>query len=515
MTSIAAQGRHRSQGLVLPQPPDTVEIRSYSRTLAHLVPALFASAACMIVSQAIMEIDNFLILMPAAILFGGYTLIYFAYQAISLPINFGGRGFDETAHVNLVRSWHPIAYPTVDIFLPVCGEPIQVLYNTWNGVLELVRAYPGVARAHVLDDADSFEVLEMSATFGFSYIRRTVHEHKKAGNLNYAFKRTSGQFIVIFDADFRPRADFLAETLPYMDDSSVGIVQTPQFFRASPKQTWVERGAGTILEIFYRAVQVSRDRYGSALCVGSNAVYRRAALEPNGGFTLIPYAEDSHTGLDARRHGYGLRYIPVPLAAGICPASLDAFMRQQYRWCCGATSLIWTRHMWRVPMPFRSRLPYIAGWMWNLTTALRTLILPLIPVTLLAFVPGEIQLRNALLLVPPIVTGTVLYPLWHNAPYSPRIWPLQIAVGWAQAIALWDYSRGKVMSWKPSRGPADATRRFVWCVSAWNGSLAIAWILLGLYRVYQTDSDRFAVILLLGFANLVILARLTFPGKAE
>jgi cellulose synthase (UDP-forming) len=152
--------------------------------------------------------------------------------------------------------------------------------------------------------------------------------------------------------------------------------------------------------------------------------------------------------------------------------------------------------------------------MWNLTTALRTLLLPLFPVTLLAFMPGEIQLRNALLLVPPVVTGTILYPLWHNAPYSPRIWPLQIAVGWAQTIALWDYIRGRVTSWRASRGPADATRRFIWCVSAWNGSLAVAWLLLALYRIYQTHSDRFAIIFLLGLANLLVLGRLMFPGKA-
>ena len=108
--------------------------------------------------------------------------------------------------------------------------------------------------------------------------------------------------------------------MPYLDDPAIGIVQTPQFFRASPRQTWVERAANPTLEVFYRAVQVSRDRFGSALCVGWNAVYRRAALEPSGGFTEIPYAEDSHTGLDARRHGYELAYVPVPLAAGICPA---------------------------------------------------------------------------------------------------------------------------------------------------------------------------------------------------
>lgn len=71
------------------------------------------------------------------------------------------------------------------------------------------------------------------------------------------------------------------------------------------------------------------------------------------------------------------------------------------------------------------------------------------------------------------------------------------------------------MSWRPSRGPADATRRFWWCVISWNGSLAVAWITLALYRMYQTRSDRFAVVFLLGLTNVLILARLIFPGRAE
>jgi cellulose synthase (UDP-forming) len=231
------------------------------------------------------------------------------------------------------------------------------------------------------------------------------------------------------------------------------------------------------------------------------------------GFTVIPYAEDSHTGLDVRYYGYELIYLPVPLAAGICPAKLDAFMRQQYRWCCGATSLVWTRHMWRVQMPWKSRLPYIAGWLWNFTTALRTLILPLIPITLLTFLPGEIRLRNALLLLPAVITTTVLYPLWHNAPYSPRIWPLAVAVGWAQALAIWDFSRGKVMSWQPTRGPGDTPRRFWRGVTLWNGTLALVWLALAAWRIEQTGSPRFAAVAAFGVVNALIVGRLIFPGR--
>lgn len=509
VSAAASRGRHRVTYVVLPHPPSNDEKSSYAwRSLPFLAAALCVSAVCLITAQAWMEIRETIM-----VGFAGYTVLYFAYQALSLPVNFAGRSFDLAEHEARVEGWQPHAYPSVDIFLPICGEPIEVLANTWTGVFDLIEAYPGHAHAFVLDDGPSDDAAQVAPTFGFTYVRRpNLREHKKAGNLNYAFERTTSDHVVIFDADFRPRPDFLAETLPYMDNQAIGIVQTPQFFRVSPGQAWVERAASPTLEVFYRAVQVSRDRFGSALCVGSNAVYRRTALEPCRGFTEIPYAEDSHTGLDMRYHGYQLTYVPVPLAAGICPSTLDAFMRQQYRWCCGATSLIWTNHMWRVAMPLKARLPYLAGWFWNLTTGLRTLILPLIPITLLLFLPGEIRLRNAILLVPAVITSSVLYPLWHNAPYSPRIWPLTIAVGWAQVLAIWDYSRGKVMSWQPTRGPGSASGRFWWGVTLWNGTLALAWLGLAVWRIEQTGSIRFGVVAVFGLVNALIVSRLIFPG---
>jgi cellulose synthase/poly-beta-1,6-N-acetylglucosamine synthase-like glycosyltransferase len=504
------RGAHRrAPGIVLPAPPDDVEKVSYVwRSLPYLTSALVISCTFIIAAQVFFEAAN-RIAIPLCL----YTAIYFVYQAVSLPMNFTGASFDLAMHNDRVRRWRPRRYPDVDIFLPICGEPIEVLHNTWTGVFELIHAYPGVARAFVLDDGNSDEAGALAPAFGFTYRRRPEHKHKKAGNLNYGFEHTSGEHIVVFDADFRPRPDFLSETLPYLDDPAVGLVQTPQYFRASKQQTWVERCAGASLEVFYRSVQVSRDRFGSALCVGSNAVYRRIGLAHAGGFTEMPYAEDSHTGLDMRRFGYKLVYVPVVLAAGVCPSGIGAFMRQQYRWCCGATSLIWTRHMWRVRMPFRSRLPYIAGWMWNLTTALRVLILPLVPVTLLAFLPGEIQLRNAVLLIPPILTGVLLYPLWHNSRWSAHAWPLAIAVGWAQALALWDFARGKVMSWTPSRGPQDAARDFRKMVCCWNGTLAIVWLALAGWRLHQTGSARFTAITALGLVNLAVIVRVVFPGK--
>jgi hypothetical protein len=42
-----------------------------------------------------------------------------------------GMSFDLAAHKRLVDGWKPDNYPRVHFFLPVCGEPLPVLRNTW------------------------------------------------------------------------------------------------------------------------------------------------------------------------------------------------------------------------------------------------------------------------------------------------------------------------------------------------------------------------------------------------
>ena len=140
MTATAtAGGRHRHAGAVLPEPPDDVEKGSYAwRSLPFLTAALCASAVCVLAAQAWMEIRY-----PLLLAFAGLHPAVLRVPGRRLPVNFTGRSFDLVAHVLRIRAWSPAAYPAVDIFLPVCGEPIEVLRNTWTGVFELIRAYPG------------------------------------------------------------------------------------------------------------------------------------------------------------------------------------------------------------------------------------------------------------------------------------------------------------------------------------------------------------------------------------
>lgn len=231
--------------------------------------------------------------------FGFFVVLLQFYLIVSYFVGVVGTDYDFKGHQEILRN-HAITpdnAPTVDIFLPCCMEPMEILENTYRHIQAL--DYPAdKIQVHVMDDGNLDAVKELAARYGFLYrVRDDRPRLRKAGNLRWNFARTAGEFFAIFDADFCPRPDFLKEILPeHMADDKTAIVQTPQFFRVSDSQTWVEQGAGATQELFYRVVQVNRNKWGASICVGSNAVYRRESLEEVGGTAEIGFSEDVHTG---------------------------------------------------------------------------------------------------------------------------------------------------------------------------------------------------------------------------
>jgi cellulose synthase (UDP-forming) len=478
-------GRHRRFGLGLPAAPSDEEKGCYTdRNLALIVRTSFVSFGALLISQA-----RFVFLNPLFTwIFLPFVVFTIGYYLISLIVNAGTRGFDYTAHRQFVDSWHPERYPSLDIFLPVCGEPIGVLHNAWVHVFELVRAYPGVAIPYVLDDGTDDRVRLMAANFGFTHLARPDRGWmKKAGNLRYGYARSDGEFILILDADFAPRADLPAEMLPYLlRDLSLGIIQSPQFFRTRGRMSWMERGAGAVQELFYRLVQVSRDRHDGAICVGSCAVYRRSALATNGGTTLIEHSEDVHTGFDLRRAGWGLRYIPVSLAAGLCPSDPNSFLAQQYRWCAGSISLLTSRKFWITRMRFRTRCCYLSGFCYYVHTALFTFVAPAIPLVMLTLLPDRVRLANYLFILPSALYNFVVFPAWHRSRFGPDALMAKLLYGWAHLFAVLDLARRRPLGWQSTGGAKRKTgTRRIWVgVAVWNGGTGLAWVGLAGWRLH-------------------------------
>jgi cellulose synthase (UDP-forming) len=472
----------RATSFVLPTPPTDEEKYLYvSRQLSVLLISSMVSLSCLTLSQLhLVHLRAWLwLLVP----FLAFTLFYYL---ISLRVNLLSHNFDLRTHQAVVASWTPVPYPTVDIWLPICGEDLEVLSNTWSHVTRLVEAYPGPVSVYVLDDGDDPQAGELATSYGFTWLVRPNRGWmKKAGNLRHGYQRSSGEYIVIFDADFAPRKDFLAETLPYMyKDPTLGIVQTPQYFREDPRQTMMERGAGAVQELFYRVIQVSRDRLEGAICVGSCGLYRRAALDSTGGTTLIEHSEDVHTGFDLRRQGWNLRYLPIALAAGMCPQGPDSFFTQQYRWCAGSMSLLGSRKFWTARLRPSTLFCYLSGFCYYLHTAIATFVVPLIPILLLAFLPGQVQLRNYLWIAPSTAYTMVIFPLWNKGRYGPTALMAKNLYGWAHLFALIDILRGRRQGWQTTGGKGRRPTRRIWLsITIWGGSTAAAWLALGAYRM--------------------------------
>jgi cellulose synthase (UDP-forming) len=471
--------------LTLPCPPSDGQMVGYVRQHLWLLNlaafASFASVAYTTVRVSLLATPCLLLLAP--------LLLAAVWFASGMQASLRSADFDLAAHQDLVRSWAPVSYPSVDVLLPVCGEDFQVLRNTWRHVQAL--DYPNLT-VYCLDDGGDDGLRTVAEGFGFHYMSRTDRGHfKKAGNLRFGYEHSDSDYVTVFDADFAPRPDFLRQTLPYLDaDAGLGILQTPQFFVTSGEQGWLERGAGAVQELFYRVSQVARDRYDAAICVGTNAVYRRAALDDNGGTTLIEYSEDLHTGFDLRRHGWDLKYVPVNLAAGLCPDRLSSFFRQQYRWCAGSISLLTSRKFWEMKMSWTTRACYACGFLYYVLTAAFIFTAPLIPLTMLWFFPLDLRLVNYLVLAPALCYWFVVPRVWHRSSYRIEALSVRVIYGWAHGFALLDRLRGSLMPWEPS-GVSTKERRvtlFRSTAALWGSCTSL--LLLGGCAVRITGEGR-------------------------
>ena len=461
----------------MPSPPDVQEKYCYvQRHLWVLVCCSVVSFGCLALSQLRLAQST-----PWMWLFLPFLLFTILYYLISLSVNAFSRDFDLRAHRRLRASWRPAVYPNVDVFLPVCGEPLDVIKNTWAHVARDGAVLPGSGHGLRLGRWRQIRLSPPWRPNSASYISSRPNRgwFKKAGNLRYGFQLSSGEYILVLDADFAPRRDLLNELLPYLErDRRIAIVQSPQFFRAA-RSAELDRargwgGAGAVLPV-YSGLTAAPERcdmrwYLRRLPAGRS--------QENGGPTLIEHSEDVHTGFDLRRLGWDLRYVPIALATGLCPDTAGAFQVQQYRWCSGSMSLLSSKKFWRARLRLRTRMCYLSGFFYYIHTALFTFVGPLIPITLLLAMPWSLRLENMKLIVPSLIYAALIFPMWHRCPYRLEAWAVRMMYGWAHTFAIWDSLRRRRLEWRPtgsSRGKEHGTRPAASGSASHSGAAQLRW----------------------------------------
>ncbi|GAB4140348.1 MAG: glycosyltransferase [Cyanobacteria bacterium J069] len=225
--------------------------------------------------------------------------------------------------------------PTVDIFIPTYNEPAFILKRTVMGCQAIDYS---VKTVYLLDDTRRPEIQALAAELGCEYMTRPDNRHAKAGNINHALPRTSGELIVVFDADFVPTRNFLMRTVGFFQDPQVALVQTPQTFYNTDPIAY-NLGLEDVLtpeeEVFYRQIQPIRDGAGSVICSGTSFVVRRSVLDEIGGFVTDSLSEDYFTGIRISAKGYRMVYLDEKLSAGLAAENIASHALQRLRWAQG------------------------------------------------------------------------------------------------------------------------------------------------------------------------------------
>ncbi|MGA1047421.1 MAG: glycosyltransferase family 2 protein [Minisyncoccia bacterium] len=354
---------------------------------------------------------------------------------------------------------------TVDIFLPIAGEDMSILQKTWEYVFKAKQCAEQnnlVVNVYVLNDnvnayKDQKLYKYLIEKYQFQEIARTEHSFKKAGNIKNAYKNTNGEYIIIFDADFCPTEKFIIYTISRMMDMNnagkkIGIYQTPQAFQYD-NLTGLEKGACNIQGFFYDIVQVARNSFKAPICVGSNAVYYRPALDEIGGNYLIEHSEDVWTGFALTRQGWTVHYDPHPLAFGISPDHLYSYYKQQTRWCLGSMSLIKSKFFWTTKLSIMQRLSYLSGFMFYVYCIV-LLALPIFSIFHNQELPATIntvlwiQIGLSLYIIPNLI--------YKKADINTMI--AHLFATWSYTIAIFQYILGSMEKWEAT-GASGKTKK--------------------------------------------------------
>ncbi|MBK6769840.1 MAG: glycosyltransferase [Ardenticatenales bacterium] len=254
------------------------------------------------------------------------------------------------------------AAPYVTVQLPIYNER-HVAARAIDAACAL-RWPPERFEVQVVDDStdDTRAVVDEAARrwrargVDVAVVRRADRRGFKGGALGEAIAAAKGDALAVFDADFRPPADWLLHVMPHLTDG-VAAVQT-RWGHLNREQNVLTRVQALSLDGYFGVEQTARSRAGLALHFnGSAGVWRRAAIDAAGGWSGDTLCEDVDLSYRAQLAGLRIVMLPEHEAPAELPATVLAFKRQQHRWAKG-TVQCWRRLVRRIarsdwPLPKR------------------------------------------------------------------------------------------------------------------------------------------------------------------
>lgn len=233
--------------------------------------------------------------------------------------------------------------PVVTVQLPIYneGEVVQGLVET-----AVSLHYPRHRlQIQLIDDSNdetatmAAQLVESYQTLGINiqHVRRPHRHGYKAGALAQAMSQARGEFIAIFDADFRPKPDFLQQTIPhFLDNQRLGMVQT-RWGHINHEQSALTAAQAIALDKHFAMEQTVRHRANLfPKFNGAGGVWRRTCMEESGGWQADTVCEDLCLSTRAILQGWDFRFLNEITSPAHLPDKVTAYKIQQARWSKGS-----------------------------------------------------------------------------------------------------------------------------------------------------------------------------------
>ncbi len=278
--------------------------------------------------------------------------IVFIGMSLLLSFFFFLYGFNLYYLLNAARKYKPPTlidtphyHPSVCIQLPIFNER-YVIRRLVAACASMAEKYDvKKVRIFIIDDSDDDTIAEvdkiveeyLSKNIQIAVLRRENRQGFKAGALQYALERTAEEFIVIFDADFIPPADFLARSLPYFaHDERLGIIQS-RWVHLNRNYNFLTKAIAIGIDVHFLIDQTGRFAAGCFQNFnGSGGILRKKALLEAGGWQADTLAEDLDASYRIQMQGYRILYQRDILSPAEIPPTVPSFKKQQGRWACGS-----------------------------------------------------------------------------------------------------------------------------------------------------------------------------------
>lgn len=241
----------------------------------------------------------------------------------------------------------PKIYPTVTIQLPIYNERFVV-----ERLLESAVSieYPlSKVEIQVVDDSTddtSQKVCELVTQYqreghNIIHITRQNREGYKAGALKNALSQASGEFVAIFDADFKPEPFFLKKTIPhFVKEPKLGMVQS-RWGHLNHAHSPLTGAQAIALDKHFALEQTVRHRANLfPKFNGAGGIWRRRCLEDAGGWEDDTVTEDLCLSTRAILQGWEFRFLLDIVSPAELPASISAYKNQQARWAKGSSQCL-------------------------------------------------------------------------------------------------------------------------------------------------------------------------------